>query len=201
MGGFEEAKLALSAAQRTFSGNWAPTQIRIACKSDLTQLLQDQGKLNEARPLMLEVLEAFCATLGHKHPSTLISTSNLQALQGRLGEADALAWESAQSPAGQPAGQAAMADHIGGLLVTLAVLVQLAIRSTVLSRGSWSFGSACQRRTQGRDAGRVVLQKANAGGACRPPPPGAAAALLGCRGGVLGAKCRGAVLGPVAERG
>ena len=41
--------------------------------SNQAWLLKAQGKLDEAKPLMLEVLEARRATLGPKHPDTLTS--------------------------------------------------------------------------------------------------------------------------------
>ena len=65
----------------------------LVCLSDLAQLLLDQGMLDEAKPLMLEVMEARRATLGPKHPDTLTSMSNLAALlmgQGKLDEAKPL---------------------------------------------------------------------------------------------------------------
>ena len=62
-------------------------------------LLQDQGKLGEAEPLMREVLEVRRATLGPKHPSTLTSISTLALLlevQGKLSEAHALYRETVE---------------------------------------------------------------------------------------------------------
>ena len=61
--------------------------------NNLAQLLQDQGKLDEAELLMVEEFEATRTTLGPKHPSTLTSMSNLAALlmgQGKLDEAKPL---------------------------------------------------------------------------------------------------------------
>ena len=41
--------------------------------SNLAQLLKQQGKLAEAKPLMEEAVRAFRATLGNDHPHTLLS--------------------------------------------------------------------------------------------------------------------------------
>jgi hypothetical protein len=58
--------------------------------SNLAMLLQAQGKLGEAEPLMRETLEVQRATLGPKHLDTLTSMNNLATLlraQGKLAEA------------------------------------------------------------------------------------------------------------------
>ena len=55
--------------------------------NNLALLLKAQDKLDEAKPLMLEALEALRATLGPMHPDTLVSMSNLAVLlkaQGKL---------------------------------------------------------------------------------------------------------------------
>jgi hypothetical protein len=57
----------------------------------------DQGKLDEAGVLYREALEAMRATLGDRHPDTLLSINNLGRLQhdqGRLGEAETLLLEA-----------------------------------------------------------------------------------------------------------
>ena len=59
----------------------------------LGRLLQDQGKLDEAEPLMQRRLEGSEATLGAMHPETLIAVGNLAQLlkaQGKLDEAEPL---------------------------------------------------------------------------------------------------------------
>lgn len=48
--------------------------------STLGQVLQGQGKLDEAEPLMRESLEAMRRTLSDAHPSTLVSMINLAGL-------------------------------------------------------------------------------------------------------------------------
>ena len=51
------------------------------------------GKLDEAEPLCREALDARRATLGDKHPKTLVSVSSLASLfqsQGKLVQAEAL---------------------------------------------------------------------------------------------------------------
>ena len=56
----------------------------------MARLLQDMGKLEEARPLLEEDLKARRETLGDRHPGTLISISNMAVLlknQGKLAEA------------------------------------------------------------------------------------------------------------------
>ena len=40
-------------------------------------MLQDQGKLDEAEPLMREALDASCETRGARHPETLNSMGNM----------------------------------------------------------------------------------------------------------------------------
>ena len=53
-------------------------------------LLKKMGKLHEARPLYDEALKAQRETLGHRHPSTLISIGNMADLlekQGKIAEA------------------------------------------------------------------------------------------------------------------
>ena len=58
--------------------------------NNLATLLQDQGQLDEARPLYEEALQACRETLGDRHPSTLTSIYNLGALleeQGKIAEA------------------------------------------------------------------------------------------------------------------
>jgi len=59
----------------------------------LALLLRDQGKLDEAEPLMREALGGMRRQLGNSHPDTLISINNLAVLirdQGRLAEAEPL---------------------------------------------------------------------------------------------------------------
>ncbi len=51
--------------------------------SNLAMLLQAQGKLAEAEPLLLEALRACRATFGEEHPDTLTTTNNLAALSWR----------------------------------------------------------------------------------------------------------------------
>ena len=56
-------------------------------------LLQDQGKLAEAEPLMQETLRVKRETLGDRHALTLTSASNLATLlqdQGKLADAEPL---------------------------------------------------------------------------------------------------------------
>jgi hypothetical protein len=63
----------------------------------LASLLNEQGKLGEAEPLMREALEIQRATLSSKQSSTLTSMGNLAGLlqaQGKLGESEALFMET-----------------------------------------------------------------------------------------------------------
>ena len=62
-------------------------------------LLQDMGKLKEARPLLEEALQTCRETLGDRHPSTLASIYNVGLLleaMGELGEAEPLLEEALQ---------------------------------------------------------------------------------------------------------
>ena len=65
--------------------------------NQLAMLYEAQGKLEEAEPLYIEALGANRATLGDRHPDTLIRINNLGALyqaQGKLEEAEPLFIES-----------------------------------------------------------------------------------------------------------
>ena len=55
----------------------------------VASLLRAQGKLEEAAPLYREALEARRATLGDRHPSTLVSINNMASLLQDQGELDA----------------------------------------------------------------------------------------------------------------
>ena len=64
--------------------------------NNLGMLYQDQGKLDQAEPLLIEALDAKRATLGDRHPHTLISILNLGMVyqdQGKLEEAEPLLTE------------------------------------------------------------------------------------------------------------
>jgi len=66
-------------------------------QNNLARLLYDQGKLDEAEPLMREALEMKRRTLGDSHPDTLSSINNLGLLlkgQGKLSEAEPLMREA-----------------------------------------------------------------------------------------------------------
>ena len=68
--------------------------------NQLGLLLQDMGKLEEARPLYEEALQARRETLGDRHPSTLTSIGNMGALlygMGQLTEARPLFEEALQA--------------------------------------------------------------------------------------------------------
>ena len=52
-------------------------------------LLQHQGKVDEAEPLLREALEAKRETLGARHSDTLLSIGNLGELQRKRGDLDA----------------------------------------------------------------------------------------------------------------
>jgi tetratricopeptide (TPR) repeat protein len=63
------------------------------------QLLQEMGKLEEARPLYEEALQGLRETLGDRHPETLISINNMGLLlkdMGKLEEARPLFEEAVQ---------------------------------------------------------------------------------------------------------
>ena len=57
--------------------------------NQLALLLQNQGKLREARALFEEAMQACRATLGDRHPDTLLSINNLALLLQDLGEREA----------------------------------------------------------------------------------------------------------------
>jgi len=66
----------------------------------LGRLLQAQGKLDEAGVLLREALEAKRATIGDRHPDTLVSMNNLALLlldQGKLDEAGVLLRETLEA--------------------------------------------------------------------------------------------------------
>ena len=67
---------------------------------NVARLLQAQGKLDEAEPLYREALEASRATLGDRHPDTLVSISNMASLlqdQGKVDEAAPLYREALEA--------------------------------------------------------------------------------------------------------
>ena len=69
-------------------------------QNQLGRLLQAQGKLDEAGVLLREALEARRATLGDRHPNTLVSINNLGLLlkaQGKLDEAGVLYREALEA--------------------------------------------------------------------------------------------------------
>ena len=69
-------------------------------QNNLGSLLQAQGKLDEAEPLLREALDARRTTLGDQHPNTLASINNLGGLlmdQGKLKEAEALGREALEA--------------------------------------------------------------------------------------------------------
>ena len=53
---------------------------------NLARMLRDQGKLQEAKPLFEEALQAKMTKLGNDHPDTLISIGSLGLLLKDLGE-------------------------------------------------------------------------------------------------------------------
>ena len=53
------------------------TRIPSSRSNNLGLLLQDQGKYDEAEPLLREALKVRRETLGDRHPDTLISINNL----------------------------------------------------------------------------------------------------------------------------
>jgi tetratricopeptide (TPR) repeat protein len=62
-------------------------------------LLQAQGKLSDAEPLLLEAMQGNRNTLGDTHPETLISINNYGTLlraQGKLSDAEPLLLEAVQ---------------------------------------------------------------------------------------------------------
>ena len=68
--------------------------------NQVARMLQDQGKLAEAKPLMEECMQACRATLGNDHPHTLISINSLASLlqdMGELAEAKPLMEEALQA--------------------------------------------------------------------------------------------------------
>ena len=54
----------------------------------MARLLQAQGRLDKAAPLCKETLEAFRATLGDRHPNTLVSIGKMGRLLHEQGEVD-----------------------------------------------------------------------------------------------------------------
>ena len=75
-----QGRLALA---RLPAGERATSVLLLAC---LGLLLQDMGKLEEARPLLEEALQGCRATLGDRHPHTLISLNNMGALLKEMGK-------------------------------------------------------------------------------------------------------------------
>ena len=94
-----------------------------ALQDRLATLLQAQGKLDEAGVLFRGALEASRATLGDRHPDTLISMNNLGGLllaQGKLDEAGVLLREAIEAKRAtlgdrHPSTLASM-NNLGGLL-------------------------------------------------------------------------------------
>ena len=54
--------------------------------NNLGQLLQDMGKLEQARPLYEEALQGRRETLGDRHPSTLLSINSMGWLLQGMGQ-------------------------------------------------------------------------------------------------------------------
>jgi tetratricopeptide (TPR) repeat protein len=82
----------------------------------VARLLKAQGKLDEAAPLYREALEARRATLGDRHPSTLVSIGNMASLlqaQGKLDEAAPLSREALE------ASRATLGDRHPSTLVSM----------------------------------------------------------------------------------
>ena len=68
--------------------------------NNLARLLQDMGKLEEAKPLCEEALEASKEMLGDRHPQTLQSINNMAGLlkaMGKLEDAKKLLHEALQA--------------------------------------------------------------------------------------------------------
>ena len=100
-----------------FSLNLAPEHK--ACAGALGNVLRSQGRLDEARPLLEEALQGCRATLGDRHPHTLISLNNMGALlkeMGKLDEARPLLEEAAHL------GKAAMGERHPDTLIFAADL-------------------------------------------------------------------------------
>ena len=76
--------------------------------SNMGLLLYAMGKLEEARPLLKEDLQASRATLGDRHPETLRSISNMGGLlqdMGKREEARPLCEEALQARTGRRCGR------------------------------------------------------------------------------------------------
>ena len=84
---------AAAAERAKVESGGAAARVVLPLRGRVARLLQAQGKLLEAEPLYREALEASRATLGDRHPSTLVSIGNMAALleaQGKLVEAEPL---------------------------------------------------------------------------------------------------------------
>jgi len=75
---------ALEGYRRTLGDTHADTLTSI---NNLASLLQDQGKLSEAEPLMREAVSGAKKTLGDAHPTTVIIQKNLDELLQKMGKA------------------------------------------------------------------------------------------------------------------
>ena len=69
----------------------------LICISNMGDLLKVMGKLEEARPLLEEALQACRETLGDRHPNTLIYMGALLYAMGMLEEARPLFKEALQA--------------------------------------------------------------------------------------------------------
>ena len=84
------ATAAATAAEAAAEAEQVAHPFTLTSIGNLGLLLQSQGRLYEARPLLEEALVGYRATLGEAHPDTLASVNNLGLLlkdQGRLDEA------------------------------------------------------------------------------------------------------------------
>jgi len=84
-------------ARRKASGDDHPETL--VAVSGLARLLQDEGKLDEAEPMLREVLARFRRVVGENHPDTISAITNhagILALQKKLQEAEPLWRESVE---------------------------------------------------------------------------------------------------------
>ena len=108
----------------------------------LGRLLQDMCKLDEARPLLEEVLQAFRATLGDRHPHTLTSINNMGGLleaMGKLEEARPLYEEAVQG-----CSRATLGDRHPSTLISIGHLADLLRATGDLDEAEAALGNAVE---------------------------------------------------------